>query len=496
MAANNKAITSEEIWWNLTGAMSPYLDPHQIYRLISFQQEHVNPPIFSHDNLKEQELKVLKTLNMVDMTWEVEREMRPIPADAPMPQEYEVKKERVLRQIEKLEADYEDVREKISVQEVQDQLTNQRDNRMLWNLLKERHGFEDKDLDTIFEYGKAKYDIAEYEEASNAMYIFGLLAPYDHTKHAATLWGKLSSEILREDWSAAIEDLNHLKESLDKSMGIMDPLTLLQWRTWLLHWSLFCYFNPTAKMPGTGCKNTGLIIELFLNTEEYKNAIETICPWLLRYLAVVIVTSKSLERKQSRLNQLIRLIEQEKYNYSDPITDFLLCLNHRYDFDEAQEKLTQARDVLRSDYFLHDYIDEFIENGRVLMFEMFCRIHQKIKIATIAEKLGMTQEDAELWIVELIRNARLDAKIDSENGTIIMGNEPAVPYQQILTKTNNLAMSTSILINSISNKLKGKQSQEIGAIPSWAKQGGGGNKSGGSGDRPQNTGQKPRFHIK
>merc|ERR1711981_1209241 len=395
--------------------MSPYLDPHQIYRLISFQQEHVNPPIFEHKNLKEQELAVLKTLNMVDMTWEVEREMRPIPPDAPMPKEYETKKQRVLCHIETL--------------------------------------------------------IADYEEASNAMYIFGLLAPYEHPKHAATLWGKLSSEILREEWGAAIEDLNHLKESLDKSITVMDPLTLLQWRTWLLHWSLFCYFNPTAKVPGLGCKNTNLIIELFLNNEEYKNAIETICPWLLRYLAVVIITSKTIEKKQFRLNQLIRLIEQENYNYSDPITDFLLCLNHRYDFDEAQEKLTQARDVLRSDYFLHDYIDEFIENGRVLMFEMFCRIHQKIKIATIAEKLGMTQEDAELWIVELIRNARLDAKIDSENGTIIMGNEPAVPYQQILTKTNNLAMSTSILINSISNKLKGKQSQEIGAIPSWAKQG-------------------------
>jgi translation initiation factor 3 subunit E len=32
----------------------------------------------------------------------------------------------------------------------------------------------------------------------------------------------------------------------------------------------------------------------------------------------------------------------------------------------------------------------------------------------LAEKLDMTPEDAERWIVNLIRNARLDAKIDSE----------------------------------------------------------------------------------
>ena len=32
----------------------------------------------------------------------------------------------------------------------------------------------------------------------------------------------------------------------------------------------------------------------------------------------------------------------------------------------------------------------------------------------LAEKLDMSPDDAERWIVNLIRNARLDAKIDSE----------------------------------------------------------------------------------
>ena len=32
----------------------------------------------------------------------------------------------------------------------------------------------------------------------------------------------------------------------------------------------------------------------------------------------------------------------------------------------------------------------------------------------LAEKLNMTADDAEKWIVNLIRNARLDAKIDSK----------------------------------------------------------------------------------
>jgi translation initiation factor 3 subunit E len=39
----------------------------------------------------------------------------------------------------------------------------------------------------------------------------------------------------------------------------------------------------------------------------------------------------------------------------------------------------------------------------------------------LAEKLNMENDQAEKWIVDLIRNARLDAKIDSAQGYIIMG---------------------------------------------------------------------------
>ena len=35
-------------------------------------------------------------------------------------------------------------------------------------------------------------------------------------------------------------------------------------------------------------------------------------------------------------------------------------------------------------------------------------------ISMLADKLNMTPEEAERWIVNLIRNARLDAKIDSK----------------------------------------------------------------------------------
>merc|ERR1712004_512794 len=305
---------------------------------------------------------------------------------------------------------------------VQAQLKNDRDNRMLWDLLKERYNFQDSDLDTIFTRAMKKYAVGDYEETSDTLYIFAQLAPYEHPKHLSAIWGKLASEIFQEAYSSALEDVNHLKESIDKANANKDPLSLLQWRTWLLHWSLFVFFTEDSKNPKGGCSKSSDIVNLFLNTEEYRNAIETICPWMLRYLAVVIVTSKNLDQKNYK--QLIRLIDQEHYNYSDPITDFLLCFNVHYDFDEAQVKLQQSERVLKSDYFLHQYAHE------------------------------------------LIRNARLHAKIDSENGNIIMGSEPEVPHNTIIRKTSMLNVTSQMLMRNIEKKLQPEQ--KTNALPSWA----------------------------
>ena len=61
----------------------------------------------------------------------------------------------------------------------------------------------------------------------------------------------------------------------------------------------------------------------------------------------------------------------------------------------------------------------------------YCRIHQCIDINMLATKLNMDHEAAERWIVNLIRNARLDAKIDSVKSHVLMGNSNPSVYQQV-----------------------------------------------------------------
>ena len=45
-----------------------------------------------------------------------------------------------------------------------------------------------------------------------------------------------------QDWETALEDMGRLKEVID-AKNIFTPLNQLQQRMWLLHWSLFVFFN-------------------------------------------------------------------------------------------------------------------------------------------------------------------------------------------------------------------------------------------------------------
>lgn len=97
-----------------------------------------------------------------------------------------------------------------------------------------------------------------------------------------------------------------------------------------------------------------------------------------------------------------------------------------------------------------------MENARLMIFETFCRIHQCISIGMLAEKLNMNPDEAERWIVNLIRNARLDAKIDSKLGHVVMGAQPLSPYQQLIEKIDSLSVRSETLCGLIDRKLKAK----------------------------------------
>ena len=84
------------------------------------------------------------------------------------------------------------------------------------------------------------------------------------------------------------------------------------------------------------------MINLGLQVCRFLNAIQTNAQHLVRYLAVAVVVNK---RRRNVMKDLMRLIEQESYQVSDPVTDFLQCLFTNYDFVGAQQKLQECEQV-------------------------------------------------------------------------------------------------------------------------------------------------------
>jgi translation initiation factor 3 subunit E len=73
----------------------------------------------------------------------------------------------------------------------------------------------------------------------------------------------------------------------------------------------------------------------------------------------------------------------------------------------------------------------------------------------LAEKLNMESDKAELWIVNLIREARLDAKIDSKEGNVIMGTQVPSIYHQVIEKTKDLHLRSRVMSENMDKKGKG-----------------------------------------
>jgi len=432
--------------WELTSKLGPFLDRHLVIPLLEFLSVN-GKEIYDETDLLRGKLELLSGTNMIDFAMDVHRTLYP---DQDVPKELAEKRPKVVAEFEHQQKATKKLGEIFNNPDVQNQLREGKDTKQFVDYLVQNHNFKMEMVDTCYNFAKFNYEIGMYQDATKFLYIHRLLVQPTDKNYLNAMWGKLACEILTQNWEEALKDFGNLRDYIDGS-SFSSSLERLQQMTWLIHWSLFLFFNHP--------KGRDLIIEQFLYQKPYLNAIQTTCPWILRYLTTAVIINKN--KRQSTMKELVKVIQEEAYTYRDPITSFIEDLCVKFDFDGAQQKLRECETVLVNDFFLVACQEEFVESSRMMIFETFCRIHQCISIKMLAQKLNMDTNDAERWIVNLIRNAKLDAKIDSQLGHVVMGTETTTPYEQLIEKTKALGFRSHMMQVNVEKK---KRAQDQ---PNW-----------------------------
>lgn len=455
--------------YDLTSVIGQYLDRHLALPLVEFLEGSDEPPIratiYDEKTIRKGKLALLAETNMVDFALDMHKEL--YPGQEPDP-ELKKKRQLVVDRLKQLDIESAPIIGLFDREDVQDAIKSSRDSLSLRQELLEKYNMKAESLDTLYDYAKFLFDCGNYSNASSFLYNYYILST-NLEKNFCSLWGLFACAILMHEWDTAFEYLNKLKDAIDPPTGKnpAPPLVQLQQRTWLIHWSLFVFFNDPKGRGRDG------IIDMFLYQPQYANAIQTVCPHILRYLTTAVITNK---RRRNVLKDLVKIIQQESYTYRDPITEFLECLYVNFDFDGAHEQLTLCEKVLANDFFLMHCEKDFMENARLFIFETYCRIHNTISLGTISSKLNMKEAEAEEWIVNLIRNARLDAKIDSKEGHVVMATQVPSIYRQVIEKTKTIILRSSVLAENIEKRSSESQSRSDYK----------GGQRGGSGGRPRN----------
>ncbi|KAF8906306.1 eIF3 subunit 6 N terminal domain-containing protein [Gymnopilus junonius] len=440
---------------DLSKTIIPYLDRHLSFPLLAHLAE-IN--LYPKEEVQQAQYELAKGTNMADYAVSLFEQIYP---GKEVPTEFDEKRKNVVEKNERLQQEAQAVLDVIENPDVAQALRQDKNQNLQY--LKDNYNLTLEQITALYNFGQFQYSYGNYSGAADYLYHFRVLST-DNDLNTSAHWGKLASDILTGSWESALEELNTLRDTIDSrspasllasasasANNLPDPaLSQLHSRTWLAHWSLFVYFNhPQGRT---------LLLETFLSP-TYLNTIQTSCPWILRYLAAAAILSRKAaagvgaaaapisSRVRHAIREVVKVIQTEEYQYADPVTSFLKELYIEFDFEAAQRELSLAEEVVGNDFFLNEFKDEFLDNARYLISEAYCRIHQKIDIANLSERLNLSQEEGEKWIVNRIRETRMgaDARIDLENNVIEINRPPLPVYQTVIEKTRQLAVRTQAL---------------------------------------------------
>lgn len=439
LPATQPGIAKADAKYDLIHKLAPFMDVHLLFPVLNY---YATVKLYKNEDILQAKVALSRPTKMVEFCVQMYKELH---NTTEVPADLEAHQQKVFEEYDQAEDKCDALLAVTEDKDLYEELIASGN----WTAeyLAAHHEVDAACIQAYYDCAKFKYECGEYNVAAKQLYDYLKLVPEGSPQELNALWGKLVSEILSEAWEEALQDLHKLKNAIDKSY--LSALQQLQMKSWMLHWSLFIFFNHPSGMDE--------LVDFFL---AHIDTIQSNCPWLLRYLAATVLSNP---RRANKMDEVVRVVVEEEYTYSDPITRFIKKLFVDYDFDGAQEELSECEAVLVTDIFLCRFsidkavikhvVDEFMQHARMFVFESYCRIHRRIDLVVLAGKLGMPVSDAERWVVDLIGRASLNAKIDCSENHVLMTVQHASIYQRVINKTKDLSFRSYLLASGLERAL-------------------------------------------
>lgn len=449
--------------YDLTRKMAPFFDVHMVAPLLDYLRDS---GLYDTKKVTVEKIAATSLTNMVEL---VEDEYERLSGDEEMAREYASKKAQMERRKEEIFAQIDNEPE--AVKRVAAFFANEEtisalksSSELTLDTLASQFHITSADLESYVSFGKFKYECGMYHDCEEMLSHYLSISPSSQgpgiggrggsQAYLSALWGRLACRIVQANWESSRDDLKAVRAAIEsKAAAALSAVDQLRSRAWLLHWGLFVLLNQRDGMD--------LLVDLFQD-KAYLSTLENLCPWMLRYYAVAAVLSS---KRRSLTRDLLQEIQLISYLYSDPLTQFIEALYDAFDFDLAQQRLKDCHAVMKTDFFLAIFADKFMDEGRALICELYCTVHRRVDLALLASKLELSEEEAERWMVSMVRSAAassasssssssssilaLDARIDSAGKQVLMSQPQRSAHQQVADRTRDLTVRTGLLGNNI-----------------------------------------------
>ena len=275
----------------------------------------------------------------------------------------------------------------------------------------------------VLQYSIKLFDIKNLEKASmilNSFSIFHENNPKTKSKAIFALYLLYSIKVFSgenkekiEEYfvkiSKSIEQLKYMFDSMFKKVDFdavdkvqVDFREILLYRGYLLHWALFVIKYNSA---------------LFLDTlfkENYFSLIETSFVYLFKYLIVFSIINGSRKYITILKDSILK-----KRNFIDKQKDYFILLLENivvnFNYKDAMKNLDECKKLMKTDYFLHEYIEIFDKKLKEFILENYLLLNECVNIDDIKFLFNENEEETKRNLLSFIEFYYPNAKIKEEN---------------------------------------------------------------------------------